>query len=150
MPGYNGQLAADLSKYQNLGMQQGRQNLPPSNAETPDQSEIKLEADAKQYMLAENSAFLSAINGIDKQCTTLEHSVANTQSQCDAVLSDTGLTEEIAHHLASEQHMLVAHRAHQLKLQADLNGFRGENRINHQAHYPPDSLLHLSWIMRLM
>lgn len=146
MPGYGGQIAAELNDYQTRGVQLGRQNLPSSNSPTVDENEIKLEADTKRYMLTEHSAFLSTISGMQKQCMTIEHALADTQSKCDSVLSDSGLSQEVAHHLASEQHVLIAHRAHELKLQADLNGFRREHGLDHQAHYPLDPLLHLSWI----
>ena len=129
MVGYKGQLASELNRFQNLGVQQGRQNLPSSNAPALDQHEIKLESEAKQCVLVEHATFGSKVNELNKQTTSVEHSLTEIRAKCETLLGDDSLTDDSHHHLAAEQHRLVDLRATELKLQADLNGFKAENGI---------------------
>jgi hypothetical protein len=147
---YAGQLGAQLRSYQTLGASQGQANRPSSNALTPDQQEIKLEADAKHFMIADHAGFLAAIAATEKQLATTHDSLVHTQSQCDALLSESGLREDIAHRLIAERHTVVTLRERELRLLSDLNGYRTQQGITHTAHYPSDRLLHLSWIFLCM
>lgn len=146
MAGYSGQIATNLEKFQALGQQQGRQNLPSTNAIANDSNEMKLESEAMRFVLDEHSAFIGKVNELDKQIVVTEQKFSELQINCETMLNDNSLALDIEQHLAQEKHSLVDLRASELKLLSDMRGFKVEHNLSSEAHYPKDNLLHLSWI----
>lgn len=147
MSAYNGQIATGLENYQNLGVQQGRQNRPSSNAVSPDEAEVKLQAQARQYSLDEQGRFHLKANEASQRLSEVATTSVEVKAKCEALTSGNSTApSETRHRLASEKHILVPLKEEELELQADLNGFKALHRITCLAHYPQDLLLHLSWI----
>lgn len=147
MPSYHGQLASELENYQNLGIHQGRQNLPSTNSISPDESEIKLSNKALHYLLDEKKEFNLRANELSQRLAELDTKLIETQAKSEALLTGNITAKSEANgHLAPNKLKLAALKEEELALLADLNGFKALNRITWLAHYPQDYLHHLSWI----
>lgn len=147
MPDYQGQIALELESYQKLGAQEGRQNRPPSNALAPDLAEEKLQAQTNQHRLKEQEKFHRKSNATRQSTAEISTKLVEVNANCEALTLPPSTTESAArHYLVTEKNRLSLLKQKELELRADLNGFKAENGITWLAHYPNDSLLHLSWI----
>lgn len=143
---YKGEIGKQVERLQDLGVKQGRQNLPPQGATSLDANETKLEATAKKFVLDELSGYKKLIAGLDSTVDASSHSLREVEAKCEALLSDSSGGDDISHHLSGEVYSLVKLKVNELAHLSDFLGYRAEHDISRQAHYPKDFLYHFSLI----
>jgi len=141
------EIEGDLESYRKLDIQQGRQNLPSSNALAPDETEVKILAQAKQLSLNEGTTYHSKTNELGQGVSDMATTCAQLKAKCEALISsNVSATADVNNQLSSEKHRIIPLKNEELELLADLNGYKALHGITWLAYYPADLLLHLSWI----
>lgn len=143
---YEGQLKNNINKLKSISIDQGRQNLPSTNATFPDQYEISVESDAKESVLKEKAHYINLCNEYKKQVDDINQKISELEVSCNNSFSEIDLESQVSQILVSEKPELVRKKVIELELLSNLKAFKEINGLSRRANDPKDSIYHFSVI----
>ena len=143
---YNGQLSGKLAELQLAARKAGEQNRPSSNATVPDETEMKLQSDARAFALAATSVFDRSATDSQKISRDLSQKCGDIESSLDQLLNDDSMQILAQQRLAQKTTEMVRLKVAELIKLASLNSFKHENKLTREATYPADRVYHFALI----
>lgn len=147
---YQGQLAARVPHFRDLGHKEATKMRPPTSATHPDSHEISLKTDVEQLIAHEQTLFDEVVSDCNRTALEAGGKLIQLKSDVSSALADDTLDSQVEAQLAADRGQLIETTAHRIKAEVEWRGFRAVNGITDLPNYPESQIFHWANILALV